>query len=65
MSWNCDGKFGGEWTAAAFRKEDEDLRAAFDAFILESKKNGMLKDLQMKWFGQSFVEALPDKAPAW
>lgn len=65
VSWNCDGKFGGEWTAAAFRKEDKDLRAAFDDFILKSKKNGMLKDLQMKWFGQSFVEALPDKAPAW
>ena len=65
MSWNCDGKFGGEWTAAAFRKEDNDLRAAFDAFILESKKNGLLAELQMKWFGQSFVEALPDTAPAW
>ena len=65
MAWNCEGAFGGEWTAAAFRKDDGELRGAFDAFILESKKNGLLKDLQVKWLGQSFVEALPDTAPAW
>lgn len=65
MAWNCDGKFGGEWTAAAFRKEDNDLREAFDKFILEAKKSGLLKDLQMKWLGQSFVDSLPDAAPTW
>lgn len=65
MAWNCDGKFAGEWTAAAFRKEDDDLRAAFDAFILGAKKSGLLAELQMKWFGQSFVDALPDAAPTW
>lgn len=65
VAWSCDGKFGGEWTAAAFRKEDDDLRAAFDAFILDAKKSGLLKELQLKWLGQSFVDALPDKAPTW
>lgn len=65
MPWNCDGEFGGEWTAAAFTKEDDELRAAFDAFITESKESGLLEELQIKWLGQSFVEALPVEAPAW
>jgi ABC-type amino acid transport substrate-binding protein len=64
-AWNCDGRFAGEWTAAAFRKEDDSLQAAFDAFILEAKKSGMLAELQTKWFGQSFADALPDTAPTW
>jgi len=65
MPWNCKGEFGGEWTAAAFRKEDDELKGAFDAFIAESIENGLLEELQMKWLGQSFVEALPDEAPSW
>lgn len=65
MAWNCGGLFAGEWTAAAFRKEDDDLRSAFDTFILDAKKSGLLEELQMKWFGQSFAGALPDTAPTW
>ena len=65
LPWNCDGKFGGEWTAAAFRKEDNDLRGAFDKFIGDAKKSGLLKTLQEKWLGRSFVDTLPDKAPTW
>lgn len=44
MPWNCDGKFGGEWTAAAFKKEDASLREAFDAFIKEAKASGKLEE---------------------
>ncbi len=65
MGWNCDGKFGGEWTSAAFKKEDDSLRAAFDAFIGEMKSSGKLEELQVKWLGQSFVATLPDVAPTW
>lgn len=65
MPWNCDGKFGGEWTAAAFRKEDNDLREAFDKFIIDAKNSGLLKSLQEKWLGRSFVDSLPGKAPSW
>jgi polar amino acid transport system substrate-binding protein len=65
MPWNCDGTFEGAWTAAAFRKEDDSLRAAFDAFIAEMAASGELEALQIKWFGQSFVAALPATAPTW
>jgi len=65
MPWNCDGAFGGSWTAAAFRKEDDSLRAAFDAFIAAKAASGELEAMQLKWFGQSFVEALPATAPTW
>jgi polar amino acid transport system substrate-binding protein len=65
MPWNCDGTFEGAWTAAAFRKEDDSLRAAFDAFIAEMAASGELEALQIKWFGQSFVAALPSTAPTW
>lgn len=65
MPWNCDGAFGGSWTAAAFRKEDDSLRAAFDAFIAAKAASGELQAMQLKWFGQSFVEALPTTAPTW
>jgi len=63
--WNCDGAFPGEWTAAAFRKGDEELRGAFNDFIADAKQSGLLKELQMKWFGQSFVNSMPDEAPTW
>jgi len=65
MGWNCDGKFGGEWTAAAFTKKDDSLRMAFDGFIAGMKASGKLEELQIKWFGQSFVANLPDTAPTW
>jgi len=65
IPWNCDGTFEGAWTAAAFRTEDDRLRAAFDAFIAEMAASGELEALQIKWFGQSFVAALPGTAPTW
>ena len=54
-----------EYTAMAFRKEDETLRAAINAAIVDMKQDGTLAALQEKWFGQSFVEMLPDEAPSW
>ena len=54
-----------EWTAMAFRKEDETLRAAFNDAINDMKADGTLATLQEKWFGKSFVELLSDQAPAW
>jgi polar amino acid transport system substrate-binding protein len=63
--WNCDGAFGGSWTAAAFRKSDDSLRAAFDAFIAAKAASGELEAMQVKWFGRSFVKALPTTAPTW
>ncbi len=54
-----------EFTAMAFRKEDETLRAEFNRIIAEMKADGTLGALQEKWFGQSFVDILPDEAPAW
>lgn len=65
VPWNCDGAFPGEWTAAAFRKEDEELRNTFNDFVADAKKSGLLEELQIKWFGQSFVDSLPDEAPSW
>jgi polar amino acid transport system substrate-binding protein len=54
-----------EYTAAAFRKEDNDLREAFDTAIREMKADGTLAALQEKWFGRSFVDGLSDDAPTW
>ncbi len=54
-----------EWTAMAFRKEDETLRAAFNQAIRDMKADGTLARLQEKWFGKSFVHLLSDEVPAW
>jgi polar amino acid transport system substrate-binding protein len=54
-----------EFTAMAFRKEDETLRAAVNEAIVDMKEDGTLAALQEKWFGQSFVDILPDAAPTW
>lgn len=54
-----------EYTAMAFRKEDETLRAAINDAIVDMKEDGTLAALQEKWFGQSFVEMLPNEAPSW
>ena len=54
-----------EFTAMAFRKEDETLRAAVNAAIDDMKADGTLAALQEKWFGQSFVDILPSEAPTW
>jgi polar amino acid transport system substrate-binding protein len=53
-----------EYTCAAFRKEDEDVRTAFDDAILTMKDDGTLYELQEKWFRTTFEE-LPEDAPAW
>ena len=57
--------WGQEYTCMAFRKEDEDLRGAFNDLIAEMKADGTLEALQNKWFGQSFVDLLPNVAPEW
>ena len=54
-----------EFTCMAFRKEDEDLRAAVNEIIADMKADGTLAALQEKWFGQSFVDILPNMAPTW
>ena len=59
------GKWKQEWTAMAFRKDDETLRAAFNEQIGAMRADGTLKMLQEKWFGKSFADALSDKAPTW
>ncbi|MBD2459717.1 amino acid ABC transporter substrate-binding protein [Oscillatoria sp. FACHB-1407] len=53
-----------EYTCAAFRKEDEDLRTAFNDAIAAMKQDGTLYTLQMKWFQQEFKN-LPDTPPTW
>ena len=57
--------WGQEFTCMAFRKEDEDLRAAFNGAIADMKADGTLEALQNKWFGQSFIDLLPNVAPEW
>ena len=57
--------WGQEFTCMAFRKEDEDLRGAFNDLIAEMKADGTLEALQNKWFGQSFIDLLPNVAPTW
>ena len=54
-----------EWTSMAFTKEDDDLRGAFDDAIRAMKSDGTLAKIQEKWFGQSFVDTLPDTSPTW
>jgi len=54
-----------EFTCMAFRKEDHLLRAIFNGLIAEMKADGTLAALQQKWFGQSFVDRLPNVAPTW
>ncbi|MBD3885392.1 transporter substrate-binding domain-containing protein [Phormidium tenue FACHB-886] len=53
-----------EYTCAAFRKEDEDLRNGFNQAILAMQTDGSLYELQTKWFGQAFKD-LPKDAPNW
>ena len=54
-----------EYTSMAFRKEDESFRSAVNQIIVDMKADGTLASLQEKWFGQSFVDLLPDEAPTW
>ena len=54
-----------EFTSMAFRKEDTGLQAVFNELIAAMKADGTLAALQEKWFGQSFVDILPDVAPTW
>lgn len=41
----------GKGSSAAFRKEDTELRAAFDEAISAAKADGTMKRLSEKWFG--------------
>ncbi len=52
-----------EYTAAAFRKEDQTFRAVFNGLLIAMKEDGTLAELQLKWFGQSFD--LPNNPPTW
>ncbi|MFM7582294.1 MAG: transporter substrate-binding domain-containing protein, partial [Caldilinea sp.] len=52
-----------EYSAAAFRKEDQTLRAVFNGLMIAMKEDGTLAELQLKWFGQSF--SLPNDPPVW
>ena len=61
----ASSKWKQEWTAMAFRKDDETFRAAFNDQIRAMKADGTLKALQEKWFGKSFVDSLSDDAPTW
>ena len=54
-----------EYTAMAFKKEDESLGSAINQIIVDMKNDGTLASLQKKWFGQSFVDLLPNEAPTW
>jgi len=58
-------KWTQEWTAMAFRKEDEDLRTAFNDALNAMKADGTMKAMQEKWFGKSFVESLANEPPTW
>lgn len=58
-------KWSQEFTAMAFRKEDETFRAEINNIIVAMKEDGTLGELQEKWFGQSFVDILPNEAPTW
>lgn len=57
-------RWAAEYTCAAFRKEDDDLRAAFDEAIMAMRDDGSLYELQQKWFGVTF-EDLTATAPTW
>lgn len=52
-----------EYTAAAFRKEDQTFRAVTNGLLIAMKEDGTLAELQMKWFGQAFD--LPNVPPTW
>lgn len=52
-----------EYTAAAFRKEDQTFRAVINGLMIAMKEDGTLAELQEKWFGQSFD--LPNVPPTW
>ena len=56
-------KWKAEWSVAAFRKEDEDLRTAFNEALLAMKKDGSLTKLQETAFGRSFETS--DTPPTW
>ena len=43
----------------------EALRGSTNDIIVDMKEDGTLASLQEKWFGQSFVDMLPDEAPTW
>jgi ABC-type amino acid transport substrate-binding protein len=58
-------EWAAEYTAMAFRKEDSAFRDAVNGHLLDMKEDGTLAALQMKWFGQSFIDTLPDEPPAW
>jgi polar amino acid transport system substrate-binding protein len=53
-----------EYTCAAFRKEDEDFRTAFNEAISAMQTDGSLYELQTKWFGRAFKDLSKD-APTW
>ena len=57
-------RWADEYTCAAFRKEDEDFRTAFNDAILTMKGDGTLYALQEKWFRTTFEE-LSEEAPTW
>lgn len=57
-------RWADEYTCAAFRKEDEALRTAFNEAIMTMRDDGSLYELQMKWFGIAF-EDLTATAPTW
>ena len=56
-------KWPAEYTAAAFRKEDQTLRAVFNGLLIAMKEDGTLAAFQEKWFGQTFD--LPNNPPVW
>ena len=58
-------QWSAEYTAMAFRKEDTGFRDVINGHLLDMKEDGTLDELQMKWFGQSFIETLPDDPPTW
>lgn len=58
-------KWTREWTAMAFKKEDDDFRNEINKHLLAMKADGTLNALQVKWFAQSFTDVLPDQPPTW
>ena len=38
---------------------------SINQIIVDMKNDGTLASLQKKWFGQSFVDLLPNEAPTW
>ncbi|HMR64000.1 MAG TPA: transporter substrate-binding domain-containing protein [Anaerolineae bacterium] len=56
-------RWAAEYSTAAFRKEDEALRAAFNEILVQMKTDGTLAQLQEKWFGATFD--VPNVPPTW